>query len=214
MLKEIGIFLAGHKVDVKTLGQEWKQYVDENPIDIKHDPARDIATSFTTDGKIALRAAEGQRNMMAGRLAELRKGHFQQNQPQPGDNPHDLRVGTIKQLSNSVFLNDEEARAIAKYFKLTTYQPIRPREGVPANMTLLNTAIWTARTMSTAAGVYIGEYIASQFLPYVKDVSYALPYAALAVAAIPLAFTVGNALRSIYAISKDRGVSTYIAPSQ
>lgn len=212
MLKEIRIFLGGHNVKVKSLGQEWKQYVDENPINIKHDPARDIATSFITNGVAALLAAEGQRNMMAGRLAELRRKHFQQNQPiGTGDPP--MNTGTIKGLSNSILSNDEEARAIARHFKLK-YHPIRPREGVPVNMTHLNTAIWAMRSAFAAGGVYLGEYIVSQFQPYVKDFSYALPYVAIATAAIPLAFTVGNALRSIYALSKDRKVSTFKATSK
>lgn len=78
-------------------------------------------------------------------------------------------------------------------------------------MTLLNTAIWAARSAAAAGGIIAAEQMASQFLPYVKDIAYVFPYAALATASIPLVFTFGNGLRSLYSFNKDRNVRVYRA---
>lgn len=221
MLKELSIFAFGHKgVNIKALAKDWKDFVDTEtpmyegkPYKLSHDPTKDVVESFTTNGIAALSATEGQRNMKAARLAALRAGRFKQNEPQPGDNPHDLRVGTVNKLSTSILGDDEEARAIAKHFKLE-YHPIRPPEGVPANMTGLNTAIWAARSVAAVGGVFAGEFISTQYLhlSWVNDIAYVFTYLAATTAAVPLIFTVGNAFRTAYALRRDAGVATYKEP--
>lgn len=140
-------------MNLKEMQKGWQDFSQSDKVPPKFpEPSQEVAKSFSTNGRAALNSAIGQRNMMAGRLAQLRRGVYRQNQPQPGDNPHNLTVGNIGKLSANILGNDEEVRAIANAYKLK-YERIRPLDGVPTNMTLLNTAIWGARSIEAAGGV-------------------------------------------------------------
>lgn len=178
--------------------------------DKEADTPRRIAESLNGDGRFAAEANYGHRQLGIDRINLLRARKVIQDAvwhrdhyvyPDGTTEDVEFKIKTLGQDAATILECDEEAKVLAKHFKLP-YRPV-PSEGLPADLPAMNALVWLMRGAFAVGGVYVGEQTA-QLLPWVEHIAYFLPVAAATVAAIPAAFSVGNAVRAVNIWRHDR----------